>query len=613
MPGIPGAYEQVMSAQQRIEGLFRELYGDGDSARAAWHELASVLARHIEGRPSALRVRDSERQHWFLSGDQIGYSCYADRFGGTLRGVQGRIPHLLGLGVTYLHLLPVFRTQSEQNDGGFAVAAYDEIEPRLGVMRDLRTLADELHQHGIGLCLDFIANHTSRHHAWAQKVVQGRGPYDSYYCFLNSEAEVAEAEASLDDVFPQSAPGNFVYVPERAAWVWSTFQAYQWDLNYANPWVLVEMVDALLFLANQGVDALRVDSAPFLWKEIGTSCRGRPQTHLILQLFRAVVDFAAPSVVLLAEAIVSPQELVRYLGAHEPPVLECHIAYQGVLMPMLWHALATGDGAPLLRVLRSRVDAPAGTTWLQYVRSHDNIEWAVLSSDLLADAGLEPRHIEDTVRFLHGDAAWSFSDGKPFEGGLGTRLSTNGTTASLCGLGTAATNRDRAAAIDRILLMYGILYALPGFPVIFGGDELAMLNDEGYADRPAQRSDSRWLHRPFLDWDVLKQEGPALAVLTGLQRLAKVRQAVAGFDQFRVPDLPAEVSTSLVVLERRATSGEGVTILGNLGDGPQRWRRASAEQMGLVGPGIDLISGRSVDDVVLEVGPYAIAWYRWGH
>ena len=598
-----------MNARQRVRDLYREVYGDGEAAQHAMLRLEAVLDRQSRARSDVLRERDASRGAWFLSGRQVGYSCYADRFGGTLSGVAERIPHLRQLGVTYLHLLPILKTEGDENDGGFAVADYRQVDSRLGTISDLLALTEELHAHGIALCLDFIANHTSRHHFWAKRAAAGVEPYASYYHFIDEHEDVLAAERFLEDVFPQSAPGNFVYVPKRSAWVWSTFQSYQWDLNYANPMVLVEMVDTMLFLANQGVDALRVDSAPFLWKEPGTRSRDCPQTHLLLQLFRAAADLVAPSMVLLAEAIVAPRELVAYLGAHEPPVPECHIAYQGVLMPMLWVTLVTEDSSALIRVLDNRIASPAGTTWLQYVRSHDNIEWDVLSSDLLLQAGLGPDRVEEVVRFLEGRIEGSFSDGQPFEGGAGERRSTNGTTASLCGL-SANDAEAGEAAVARILLLYGILFALPGFPVIFGGDELGMLNDESYAERPAESTDSRWLHRPFIDWSRLLETAPS-NIFAGLQRLAHARRATEFMTAFSVRARLPQAPSSLLVLQREDCDGRRLSVVANVGRHSIQWTREQAESLGLVGQGVELLSRRPIDGHVTVAEEYSVGWYCW--
>ena len=602
-----------MTAQagQRVRSLYREIYGDNEASQLALRRLDDVLERRTRERSTELQHRDATRRGWYMSGLQVGYSCYADRFGGSLTGVKDRIPHLHQLGVSYLHLLPIFATVGPANDGGFAVADYQQIDARLGTMADLRALTEELHHHDMTLCLDFIANHTSRHHEWAQKAVQGLVPFDQYYHFLASQEDVESAERALDEVFPQSAPGNFVYVPQRSAWVWSTFQAYQWDLNYANPLVSVEMVDTLLFLANQGVDALRVDSAPFLWKERGSPSRGLRQTHLILQLFRAAIDLVAPSVALLAEAIVAPRALNTYLGAHEPPVPECHIAYQGVLMPMLWLTLVKGDARPLRRILQSRVDPPPETTWLQYVRSHDNIEWEVLSPELLQQANLEDHDVKTVVEFLHGKRPMSFSAGLPFEGGVGQRLSTNGTTASLCGLTTAETDEEERLALDRILLLYGVLFALPGFPVIFGGDELGMENDPSYLERAAERTDSRWLHRPFIDWQRAMPEHTGASIFEGLQRLAEARQATADLTVFSVPSLPENLPPGLLLLERHSPDRDRLTVVANVGPQPIQWALEDAKRLGLVGRATERISGGMQDGAITTMGAYGIGWYLW--
>ena len=600
------------SAKARIRDLFLQLYGDHEAAATALDDLYTAIDRNIAARPDRLRDRDgAARRDWFLAGEHVGYSCYADRFAGTLDGVRRRIPHLKRLGVTYLHLLPIFETAGPENDGGFAVSDYRAVRPTLGTMADLRALAEALHDHGIALCLDFIANHTASAHPWAHRAVQGIAPYDRYYHFFDSYEDVTAAERALDDVFPSSAPGNFVYIPDRSAWVWSTFQNYQWDLNYANPQVTVDMVDTLLFLTNQGVDALRIDSAPFLWKAVGSRSRDRDETHLLIQLFRAVTDFAAPSVALLAEAIVAPRALVRYLGAGDPPVRECHMAYQGVLMPMLWLALVERDARPLQRTLDQRLDAPVGTTWLQYVRSHDNIEWDVLSDELLAQAGVDPRRIARAVRFLHGEEKGSFADGRPFEAGLGDRLSTNGTTASLCGLSAGASEREAGEAIDRILLLYGILYALPGFPLLFGGDELGMLNDDAYASRPAEAADSRWLHRPFLDWTTLSDPHARPRLLEGLQRLALARRATGALTAFNALPLPRGVASSVLVLERHHGRRGRSTVIANLAPDRADWTTVSAGQLGLSGRAVELLNDAVIDGDVLGIEGYDVAWYRW--
>ena len=601
-----------MPPYQRVEALFHRVYAGHPGAATAFDRLRGVIDQRRLERPLDLQHRDQmQSRDWYLSSRQIGYSCYVDRFAGRLANIRLRIPHLRRLGVTYLHLLPIFDTAGDPNDGGFAVADYRAVDAKLGDLDDLRALCTELHANGIALCVDFIANHTSSRHPWAKRAVRGDPDYRDFYHFFERRDRVQSAEAALRSVFPKSAPGNFLAIPDQNAWVWSTFQDYQWDLNYANPWVLVEMVDNLLFIINQGVDALRVDSAPFLWKEVGTPSMGRPEAHLLLQIYRAALDAVAPSTALLAEAIVPPAELIEYLGHPSAIAQECQIAYHGVVMPIMWLSLVSQDARPLTRVLRGWATPPAGTTWLQYVRSHDNIEWDVLTDDLLSLAGLTAEDTAESVRFLHGQHEDSFARGEPFEATATSRLSTNGTTASLCGLQTG--RQGSSLALDRVALLYGVLYALPGFPMIFSGDEIGMANDAGYRSRPHERDDSRWLHRPAFDWARMNADAASVPgrLMNAFEQLATARQTTGDFGPAQPIVLPDDAPPSLFVMNRIDNNGRRLTIVANFADHALHLTPTLVADFDLAGPRTDLISGRSEHGALTNVAAYSVAWLLW--
>ena len=480
-------------------------------------------------RPVALRLLDRRREidpAWFQRSRMIGYVCYADRFGGSLQGVRQHLDYLVELGVSYLHLMPLLRPRDGENDGGYAVQDYDAVDPRVGTMADLVALAAELHERGIALCIDLVLNHTAREHEWARKALAGEPGYREMYLIFPDRRMPDAYERTLPEVFPDLAPGSFTEVP-GLGWVWTSFRDYQWDLNYANPAVFRAMLGTMLALANRGIDVLRLDAAPFLWKRMGTDCQDQPEAHLIVQAFRALTRLAAPGLILKAEAIVSPEILARYLGGHDRFRPECDLAYDNQLMVMLWSSLATRDVRLAELALSRRPPAPPPTSWVTYVRCHDDIGWAVSDADAAA-AGLDGfTHRRFLSDFYAGRFPGSFARGALFEDNPATgdaRIS--GSAASLCGIEAALATGDAgrlAAALRRLESMYAVVFSFGGIPLIYMGDELALRSDPAWARDPARAHDNRWMHRPPMDWAVAARrhdpeslEGRAFAAIQGL-------------------------------------------------------------------------------------------------
>jgi amylosucrase len=476
-----------------------------------------------------LRRLDRRREidpAWFQRSRMIGYVCYADRFAGSLAGVRQHLDYLVELGVTYLHLMPLLRPREGENDGGYAVADYDSVDPRVGTMADLQELAADLHERGMVLCVDLVLNHTAREHEWARKAAAGEPAYRDMYLVYPDRTEPDAYERTLPEVFPDLAPGSFTEVPELG-WVWTTFHDYQWDLNYANPAVFRAMLGTMLTLANRGIDVLRLDAAPFLWKRMGTDCQNQPEAHLLVQAFRALTRLAAPGLALKAEAIVSPEMLVQYLGGHERFRPECDLAYDNQLMVMLWSSLATRDVRLAERALTHRRPAPATASWVTYVRCHDDIGWAVSDADAAA-VGLDGfAHRRFLSEFYSGRFPGSFARGARFQDNPATgdaRIS--GSAASLCGIEAALDAGDSAAltaAIRRLEAMYAVAFSFGGIPLIYSGDELALRNDPAWARDPAHEHDNRWMHRPPMDWAVAARrhdpdslEGRVFAAIRGM-------------------------------------------------------------------------------------------------
>lgn len=568
----------------------RQLYGQRPDFTSHLHHLLHIVATAYAERSVRLRRRDLVDLHgpdWFQRAEAIGYVCYADRFAGNLPGVGERIPYLKELGINYLHLMPLLRPRAGNSDGGYAVADYREVAPRLGTMADLADLAARLHDNGIRLCIDMVCNHTAKEHEWAQKALAGDEYFQDYFLMFPDRTLPDMYEQSLLEVFPDFAPGNFTYYEQMDRWVWTTFNEFQWDLNYTNPLVLAEMVDNILFLANQGVDVLRLDAVAFMWKRMGTICQNEPEAHLILQAFRALTRLAAPSLILLAEAIVPPRELIPYLGVGPATNNECELAYHNVLMVMLWSALAERNVRLLSHALGAMPAIPAGTAWLTYIRCHDDIGWAVTDEDAGAVGLSGFAHRKFLSDFYSGVFPGSFARGGIFQHNLRTGdKRINGSAASLAGLELALTREDsqaEALALDRLLLVHGVILGFGGIPVLYMGDELGLLNDYDYTSDPDLAMDSRWLHRPVMDWTLAAnrhdQSQPAGKLFTRLQKLIQTRQALPLLHAQAESRIVGSDNDQVLALLRQSARGR-LLLLGNFSE---QWQTVSRYRLAALG------------------------------
>jgi amylosucrase len=598
----PAAAARFKRHGGRLLDRLHALYGDTEGFAAWFESLVRALAERSAQRPAELQALDDARSAapgWFTGQQMIGYSAYADRFGGTLAGVAARIPYLSQLGVNYLHLLPFLRARAGDNDGGFAVASFEDVDPALGTNGDLDTLTAHLRGAGISLVADLVLNHVADDHAWAVAARAGDAAKRAYFHVLADPASVQAYEAHLHEVFPGAAPGNFTLVEAMGGWVWTTFYPYQWDLNYANPQVFAEIALAMMGLANRGVEVFRLDSAPFLWKRQGTDCRNLPQVHTVLEALRAVVDICAPATLLKAEAIVPIRELGPYFGAAGRPP-QCHLAYHSSLMAASWVALVREDCSVLAQVAAQTPPLPAGGAWVTYVRCHDDIVWGVLPPAAAADtvAALGP-----VAAFLQGETADSYARGRAsFAPGAGAAVhGTNGMTASLVGLGTARTEDGQEAALRRLLLLYGLAMTFGGIPLIYMGDELGQGNDESPQALERSRIDARWIQRPHLDAARAAQRDdrstPAGAVWSALRTWIGRRKRVAAL-RAEVPCTLAVAGDAAVLIVRRG--GDFVAVL-NFAATPR------AVQLPVPGRWDDLASGRRQGETEV-LGAWEMRW-----
>ena len=579
-----------------------------------------VVAAVHRDRRDALRDRDRDRvlrPDWFQDADALGYVAYADLFAGDLAGIGRRIDYLSGLGVTYLHLMPLLTPRPGANDGGYAVMDYRSVRSDLGTMADLATLADDLHAAGISLTLDLVLNHVAREHEWARRAKAGDERYRDYF-YVYPDRTVPDAyEETLPEVFPAFAPGNFTWDDALDGWVWTTFNEWQWDVNWSNPQVFVEYADIIGFLANQGADCIRLDAIAFTWKRLGTTCQNQPEVHALTQALRAATRIMAPATIFKAEAIVGPQDVVAYLGQGEHAGKVSELAYHNSLMVQIWSALATRDGRLLAQALSRFAPIPVTSAWATYLRCHDDIGWAIDDADAAAVGWDGYSHRAFLADFYAGDFRGSFARGAHFQSNplTGDRR-TSGSAASLAGVEAALQAGDDSAldtAIARLTCAYAMVFGFGGLPLLYMGDELGLLNDHGFADDPAKAADNRWLHRPAMDWALAERavggetDDVATRVYHAITRLVHARK--------RLPALHAAVPTeafvagnpAVLVFRRRHAAGTIVEVY-NLSENPQEvpadalWPLAGEHAVE------HLSGGTRVIDGPLLIEPYGTWW-----
>ncbi len=598
----------------RLERLFEAVYGAGERTTRELALLAGELATSWQDRPAGLKALDAVREAdptWFTSQRMLGGVCYVDRYAGDLAGIRARIPYFRELGLTYLHLMPLFAAPEENSDGGYAVSSYRHVDPALGTMDELTALAAELRENGIALVLDFIFNHTSDEHVWARRAQAGDPEYEDFYWIFPDRTMPDAYERTVREIFPDDHPGSFVPVPtpdgQGRRWVWATFHTFQWDLNYANPAVFRAMAGEMLFLANQGVDILRMDAVAFIWKRLGTTCESLPEAHLLIQAFNAVCRIAAPAVLFKSEAIVHPDEVVEYVS-----VEECQLSYNPLQMALIWNSLATRDARLLQQALDRRHALPPGTAWVNYVRSHDDIGWTFADEDA-AELGINGfDHRRFLNAFFVNRFPGSFARGVPFQDNPRTgdcRIA--GTTASLAGL-----EAGDPGAVDRILLAHAIILSAGGVPLLYLGDEVGQLNDYRYVDEPAHAEDSRWVNRPRYPARAYGQRlDPATDAgrLYGrLRHLIDVRRSTPELAGGELVGFDAK-NPHVVAFQRPGLSPDGrttmVLVAANVADDPQTIDAVTLS--GLPAVAEDLLTGEPRDLAGgLTLPAHGIAWLR---
>ena len=528
--------ERLSAHYDELKWLYFELYY---SDKKAFDYFCGMLHTCYAERPASLKRWDAVRESlpgWYKGNEVLGEVMYVNAFAGNLKGVKKHLDYLEESGVNYLHLMPLLESPEGRSDGGYAVSDFRRVEPALGTMEDLADLSEECHRRGISVCLDFVMNHTSEDHEWAKRARAGETEYQDRYFFFDHWEIPNRFEHTVPQVFPKTAPGNFSWCEEAGKVVMTTFYPYQWDLNYANPVVFNDMTANMLYLCNHGIDIIRLDAVPYIWKTLGTSCRNLPQVHTLVRLMRMAAEIVCPGTMLLGEVVMEPSKVVPYFGTLDKP--ECHLLYNVTTMASTWHTVATRDVRLLKHQLESVFALPKKYTFLNYLRCHDDIGWG-LDYDFLTNFGIEQvahkKYLNDylTGKWPGSDARGELYNDDPSIGDA--RLT--GTTASLCGIEAALAAGDgeklsRAVRLD--LMLHAFLFTQSGIPVIYSGDEIGQLNDNTYHDNPLKMEDSRYLHRGDLNWeDVAKRTDLTTVqgrIYSGIRTLEDIRKAHPVFE-----------------------------------------------------------------------------------
>lgn len=604
--------------------IFEQLYGKRSDFREQLVHLVETMTLQYIKRPRNLRRSDLLREkdfNWFLHQKWVGMTLYTDGFADNLKEVQAKLPYLQELGVNLVHIMPILECPKGDSDGGYAVSDFRKINDEVGTLEDLNDLAKAMKKKDLLLTLDVVVNHVSNEHEWARKAKAGNQKYQDYfYCFENREIPDM-FEETLPEIFPDQAPGNFTWDETMQKWVMTVFNHYQWDLNYSNPAVFIEMLDVLLFWANQGVDILRLDAVAFLWKKIGGTSQNEYEAHKLLQLFKDCCQIASPGVVFIAEAIVAPVEIVKYFGEDAINAKECEIAYNATLMALLWDAVATKNTRLLTRGIKNLPNKLERATWLNYIRCHDDIGLGFTDEDIIK-AGYEPRsHRDFIVNYFVGKFEDSSARGLSFAHNKRTNdTRISGTLTSLIGLEKALEENDHEKIdiiIQHILLLHSIIFSFGGIPLIYYGDELGTLNDYSYIEDISKANDTRWAHRPQIDWKRAqrrKQPGTVeYKIFNALKQMITVRKEISEFSDFNNRKL-LEISNPqlLAFIRFNLSSRKSVLVVGNFDAHPQYLNLVELESQGFrMSKDVkDLYSGDSPtlfkDQLVLP--PYRFYW-----
>ena len=594
---------------EELRWLYAELYGN-DSMFA---ELCDHMEQFYGERGAELRTLDQKREElsgWYKQNDMLGMMFYIDNFAGNMQGVKSRLDYIEKCNVNYIHLMPFLDTPEGRSDGGYAVSDFRKVQEKLGSMEDLDDLTAACHKKGINVCMDFVMNHTSEDHEWAKKARKGDGEYMSRYFFFDNAYLPSMYENTVPQVFPTTAPGNFTYLPDAGHFVMTTFYPYQWDLNYKNPRVFNEMMYNFLYLANRGIDIIRIDAVPYIWKELNTPCRNLPQVHTIVRMMRMISEIVCPGVLLLGEVVMEPEKVVPYFGTVEKP--ECHMLYNVTTMATTWHTVATRNVGLLKKQLDIINSLPKQYVFLNYLRCHDDIGWGLDYASLRMEGIDERAHKKYLNDYFQGYAGDSNSRGELYNADPITGDARFcGTTASMCGVEKAGFEGNEEAmekAIRMDVMLHAYMFMQSGIPVLYSGDEIGQVNDYTYKEDPNKAPDSRYIHRGAMNWELAAKasdettvEGKLFKSLSDLERLRRREKVFVSYaDTWTI-----DTWDPSVLCIGRYYEGEKLIGLFNFSEHDKTaWINETD------GEYVDLISGKEMEAAGVDIPAYGFYYLK---
>ena len=599
-----------MTNRAKIRELYMKLYHN----EPALNDLFECMDKYKAERSKDLLSMDKKQRNWYFGQDIVGMTLYTDLFAGNLKKLSQKIDYFNDLGITFLHLMPLLKPREGENDGGYAVEDYRNIDPRLGSMEDFLKLVKELRKNNIKVCIDYVINHVAKEHVWAQEALKNDKLKQDYFIMFDTDEMPNRFNRTVPEVLPDKCPGNFTYYPEIKKYVFTSFSEFQWDLNFQNPYVFNGMTDNLLFLANLGINMIRLDAIPFMWKQVDTTCRNLDPIHDLLKMFNLIKEEVCPSLALLGEAIVEPQEIVKYFGNETDP--ECEVMYNANLMVDIYNAFAARD-VRLITIDANRFQTPHRGTWMNYVRCHDDIGWG-FNEQAIKSFGLDPYlHKQFLIKFYGNEYPGSFSKGEMYQfNPLTHDARTNGTLASLLGLEKAIDTKQeyrRYESIRRINLAHAVILTYRGFPLIYSGDEIASLNDQSYKLDPDKKLEGRWVHRPFFDWKRSKNKGilgtVEYDVYQNLKKLIEIRKKLP-YLQGQANQYALDLNNQSVLGIIRQIKSQTFFALFNFSEQTQWVKTDHLRQLFNGTMAVDLIQGRrfNLNDETIELSPYEYIW-----
>ena len=599
--------ERIEPYYDELKWLYSELYNNDQQA---FDYFTGMLYEYYSKRSKTLKMWDEARavvKDWFAGNEMLGMLMYTNCFAGNLKGVKKHLDYIEECGVNYIHLMPLLESPEGRSDGGYAVSDFRKVQPELGTMRDLAALSRDCHSRGISVCLDFVMNHTSEDHEWARRAKSGEKEYQDRFFFFDSWDIPNQFEKTVPQVFPTTAPGNFTWCEEAGKVVMTSFYPYQWDLNYRNPVVFNDMTANMLYLCNQGIDIIRLDAVPYIWKTLGTNCRNLPEVHTLVRIMRIAAEVVCPGTLLLGEVVMEPSKVVPYFGTVEKP--ECHMLYNVTTMASTWHTVATRDVRLLKHQLGTVFALPKQYVFLNYLRCHDDIGWG-LDYDYLRQFGMEEiPHKKYLNDYLKG--AWPGSDSRGELYNDDPRLGDArlcGTTASLSGIEAAEyeMRKDKLTKYVRLdLMLHAFLLTQSGIPVLYSGDEIGQLNDYTYHKDPHKQDDSRYLHRGNLDWNSVarrKEKGTREEMIyDGIRQLTKLRNSHKVFEN-AADTWIVETWNDHILGIGRYYKGEKMIALFNFSD------RDETAWINEVEEYTDMLTGEEREAKAVGIPAYGFAW-----